>query len=491
MISPENQSLEFTLRVNSAYKSHLGRKRKNNEDYAASYEPSDPKDLMYSGCLYIVADGVGGASKGEKASKYATEKVMYEYFQHPEKTPEERLRVIIRKVGLEIFEFTAQSGLGQMATTMVTAVIRGNRLSVANVGDSRAYLIRDGISHQITRDHNQLSELLQSGAISIEEGRKSKIGNILTRSVGGHDEVDVDVFMDIELFPGDIVILCSDGLHKYLGDVDIASLISGDSPVDNAQQLVDFANQSGGNDNITALVVHINSPQSNISKSTNRHPPVPPESLDTMRTEIRFTHNRGDGEKRFQWGKLLFLLPVMMVVVILWFFGGWLWNVIFTDTSATPTHDLAESVPVQAVTTITPTVFQPVGDFLVEITPAAEEEDAIQPGETASPTPQPSLTETNFPVVTPTLETGNCAQLPQNGEGITSILFKYAVPYMPDRTYEAYQNCDSEKGTCSGKREIKPGDHDSLGVTEFLLIDGLKNKDKCLAGNGLWITIFE
>jgi protein phosphatase len=255
-----NQPLQLVIRVASEIATDQGMKRSNNEDYAVRHEPNKPDDLAYSGCLYIVADGVGGASQGEKASKYAAEKVLYEYYQHPEVLPAERLSAILPKVGKEILQYTRENGLSRMATTMIAAVIRGNMLTVANVGDSRAYLLREKSAQQISLDHNQVSEMLRSGAISEEEALTSKVRNVLTRSLGGHDKVEADTFENIPLYPGDVIILCSDGLHRYLkNDQQLTDLAQG-TPAEISQRLVNFANNSGGADNVTVLVVAISAP---------------------------------------------------------------------------------------------------------------------------------------------------------------------------------------------------------------------------------------
>ena len=121
----------------------VGRKRDHNEDFVTRFDPSDEKELASSGRLFIVADGVGGASHGERASKYAAETVLYEYFIHPEESPQERLHRLIQAAGNQINSYAEEGEhFMRMATTMVAAVIQDDSLILANVGDSRGYLIR-------------------------------------------------------------------------------------------------------------------------------------------------------------------------------------------------------------------------------------------------------------------------------------------------------------------------------------------------------------
>lgn len=266
--------------------SDRGRARRNNEDYVASFEPPDPQELRTSGCLYIVADGVGGESKGERASQYAAEKVMYEYYQHPEREPGERLRWAMELVNGEIYKYTQQNEkFIRMATTMVAAVVRGNQLTVANVGDSRAYLIRAGDVTQITRDHSIVGELVASGAMTQLEAQNSTVKNRITRSIGGELEVQVDVFPAMLLQTGDRILLCSDGLTRYAQRENISELTSEGSPEEIAQQLIQYANRRGGADNVSVILVSIQ-PEVMLEQPALQIPQRPqPPDWETMETE--------------------------------------------------------------------------------------------------------------------------------------------------------------------------------------------------------------
>jgi len=247
--------------ISSAELTHPGRKRSVNQDYVASFEPTDWKDLNQSGRVYIVADGVGGASDGEKASLFAAKKVLAEYYSNPRVEPGERLRRLFRQAGNDLYDHAEQSpGYKRMATTMVAAVIHGNMLTVANVGDSRAFLIRGGQITQITRDHNLVGEMLHNGEITEQEALRSGVKNRLTRSLGGELDVKVDVYKDIPLQTGDRIFLCSDGLTRYTLNQDILQLVGQGLPAETTQRAIDFANRHGGADNISATMVIIGDP---------------------------------------------------------------------------------------------------------------------------------------------------------------------------------------------------------------------------------------
>lgn len=236
-----------------------GRKRPNNQDFVTFFEPAEASQRAVFGNLYIVADGVGGEADGDRASRYAAEKVLYEYFQVHEMRGAERLAAVVRQSGNEIFEFYTQAGGARMATTLVAGLVLGDLLTIVNVGDSRAYLLRAGQTQQISRDHSLVDELLRAGQISEIESRESNIRNKITRSLGGEQDVEVDVFRDIPLQVGDRIVLCSDGLTRYLGPdrqlTDITDFWV--DPETAVQAAVAFANQQGGGDNISVIVVEV------------------------------------------------------------------------------------------------------------------------------------------------------------------------------------------------------------------------------------------
>jgi protein phosphatase len=241
------------MTVQSVRLSDRGR-RKNNEDSAAFFEPTDPAELKSSGCLYIIADGVGGAAQGERASQFAAEKLLYDYYQPSTLEPSERMRDIMTHINNDIYAYATQNNT-RMATTLVAAVVRGGYLYVANVGDSRAYLIRDGNVTQINRDHSIVGEMVSMGDMTEEEAMQSKIKNRLTRSLGGDDEVSVETYAPVALKSGDKLLLCSDGLTRYALRDDLAHMTADGTSEEIAHRLVRFANQKGGADNTSVVVV--------------------------------------------------------------------------------------------------------------------------------------------------------------------------------------------------------------------------------------------
>lgn len=224
-----------------------------NEDFVLVHQPEDEEVARYSGSLYVVADGQGGGTSGQIASRYAAQRVMYEYYNDAEPDLGLRLRQAISRANADLYEYARQQPeLIKLGTTLVAAVVRGEQLHIATVGDSRAYLIREGELHQITRDHTLVQQLLDEGAITAEEAREHPRRDVVLRTVGSQPEISVDVY-DARLRPDDALLLCTDGLTRYLHDDEITRIIATSSPRNAAETLVQKAVDRGGKDNVTVV----------------------------------------------------------------------------------------------------------------------------------------------------------------------------------------------------------------------------------------------
>lgn len=274
------------FQIISAPLTDQGHKRDHNEDWTAQYEPHSLEEREQSGCLYIVADGVGGAMQGERASQYATQKVLYEYYHRLELSPLDRLREVIRQAGNEIYQYAEELGRGRMATTMVAVVVIGQKMLVANVGDSRAYLLRGGDITQLTRDHSLVGEMIRDGSMTEKEALHTKVKNSLTRSLGGERNPHVDLF-EVDIEPGDRILLTTDGLTRYATGQQIAGMLGSGTPQEVAEHMVRYALQQGGADNITVLPIEIGPPLEPAAFSTTATYGATPGLADweTMVTE--------------------------------------------------------------------------------------------------------------------------------------------------------------------------------------------------------------
>ncbi len=230
-----------------------GRKRSNNQDSIfVSDTPIGPLPN-----LYIVADGMGGHAAGDFASRYAISVVIDFIRKSTVKSPISLLKRALVYASNELYkESEKDKDKMGMGTTMVVAVLMGNVLYVANIGDSRLYIINDNIK-QITMDHSLVEELIRSGQLERNKGRNHPEKNIITRAMGSRDEAVPD-FFEVQLEAGDRVLLCSDGLSNMVEDDEIKDIVQDNQNLDEAvSSLISRANYYGGNDNISVVIVSI------------------------------------------------------------------------------------------------------------------------------------------------------------------------------------------------------------------------------------------
>lgn len=234
----------------------IGRKRQLNQDYV--FSSAKPMGNMPN--LFIVADGMGGHNAGDYASKCTVETVVGEIRNSFEKNPTIIVKKAIETANSKIRELAAaDENLFGMGTTLVVATVIGKYLQVANVGDSRLYLVGKQGIRQITRDHSLVEEMIRLGGLSREDARKHPDKNIITRAIGAKDEVEPEFFTE-ELEPGDIILMCSDGLSNMLEDKEIEKIVQNEEPAEmkeKAEALINAANNNGGKDNIAVVLVKI------------------------------------------------------------------------------------------------------------------------------------------------------------------------------------------------------------------------------------------
>jgi serine/threonine protein phosphatase PrpC len=225
-----------------------GRKRRRNED---SYVLEPP--------LFAVADGMGGAQAGEVASRLAVD-AFREFHEADELEPEKRVAAIIQEANRRIYERaredTQASGMG---TTVTAALVGEESVSIGHVGDSRAYRLRGGQLEQLTDDHSLVADLVRGGRLTPEEADVHPQRSVITRALGTDPEVDVDAFT-FEAEPGDVILLCSDGLTTMLTDEEIVAIVGEAKSLEHAaKQLVKAANRRGGEDNVTVVLFALES----------------------------------------------------------------------------------------------------------------------------------------------------------------------------------------------------------------------------------------
>ena len=233
------------------FKTDKGKTRRNN---------ADAFFVLKNKGVFIVADGVGGNNSGEIASRTAVNEIAG-FFQRSEPEPghiQYMLNDSIKRANAKVCEMSARYVENRgMATTIVVAVFCRGMMYVANVGDSRAYLIADGKMKQLTEDHTYVNELVKAGVLTSEEADCREDRNQITRAIGAESTVNPAIFK-YKMRPGDCVLICTDGLYGEVEEEEILAEFSGGLPMsDTCQDLVDRANENGGGDNITAVCIRL------------------------------------------------------------------------------------------------------------------------------------------------------------------------------------------------------------------------------------------
>ena len=251
------------MQISSGGATHVGMVRTNNEDCFR---------IVPSLQLYVLADGMGGEAHGEVASSLAVETVVKHCLEGQENptaqlfgeakpglTPRtQRVLSAIHLANEKVFQSAEdhpeQQGMG---ATLTVAWIADSQLSIGHVGDSRIYLLRSGALQQLTSDHSLVAEQVRRGILTASEAEQSNLQSVLLRALGTQPEVEVDS-EEVALFPGDVLLLCSDGLTRMVTEPEIAGALQSEpQPQQAAEKLVALANESGGIDNVTVVVVSL------------------------------------------------------------------------------------------------------------------------------------------------------------------------------------------------------------------------------------------
>jgi serine/threonine protein phosphatase PrpC len=231
--------------ADTIWKTDTGRQRRDNEDNAYVRAP-----------LFVVADGMGGAQAGEVASKLAVEEFQLEL--PDEGTPEQRLATRVQSANRRIYDVSrSEHEHAGMGTTLTAVYLDDDDLAVAHVGDSRAYIFRDGGLTRLTQDHSLVEELVRRGKLTEEQAAEHPQRSIITRALG----IELDVEVDTWTYPvraGDVVLMCSDGLTSMIGEELIAEILGAEADLDRAgERLIAAANDAGGRDNITVVLFRL------------------------------------------------------------------------------------------------------------------------------------------------------------------------------------------------------------------------------------------
>jgi serine/threonine protein phosphatase PrpC len=252
--TPELESISPMLDIDFAEASDCGPVRPHNEDFVGHSLPASPQHARSRGWLFVLADGVGGQDRGEIASRLTVETLLAESANSPSGENSAGLFArAIQSANTRVYE----AGHGSIASTLVACILRFDRATVAHVGDSRCYLIRHGRPRRLTRDHTVLNEQSRFNVFSAGESQRTMMRSVLNRSIGNNLFVAPEI-SEHHVIPGDLLLLCSDGLHGAVSDHEIARIAtSGNSLQEAVQQLIWIANQNDGGDNVSVQLIRV------------------------------------------------------------------------------------------------------------------------------------------------------------------------------------------------------------------------------------------
>lgn len=293
----------------------VGREREINEDAiypdpmggGRFYQPQ-PEALVRKGQLLLVADGIGEAHVGSAASQWAIRLTAERYYELPDEDIVTALREALQHANAALYRYLQSTGISQAGSTMAAAVVHEATLYIANVGDSRVYVLRDGVLYQQTRDHTLAQQKADRGVITQAQVAEDPDATVLTRALGAAPSVVVDVFRPLPLTAGDVVLLCSDGLYDMLAEAEMTRLALSGPPRRAVERLIEAANSHGGYDNIAVIVARLESPLA---------PEFSQGYLETLRADLlRLTVS----QRRMLW----IILAVLALIVFMLAFGlGW------------------------------------------------------------------------------------------------------------------------------------------------------------------------
>ena len=238
--------------------SDVGCVRELNEDSGTYIQPDDPELLRSKGLLIVVADGMGGHSAGEVASRLAVDVVTRAYYEDggdPRSALEKAFHEANHEIHMAAEKDATKNGMG---TTCTALVLQNGTAISAHVGDSRLYLVREGSIYLMTEDHSAVMEMVKAGLITLEQARHHPEKNVILRAMGSHSEVEVTTWQ--EPFPvraGDRFLLCSDGLYDLVEDDEIKRIVMLSAPQTACESLIALAKERGGHDNITVGIVSL------------------------------------------------------------------------------------------------------------------------------------------------------------------------------------------------------------------------------------------
>ena len=292
------------MKLSVGARTDVGRVREVNEDSYLAKEP-----------MFAVADGMGGHIAGDIASATAVEVLQKEEEQIAASDPDSLMRVLQDANSAIYDKAAADPQLHGMGTTCTLVIIDGSTAQVAHVGDSRAYLLRDGDLRQITEDHTLVGRMVSEGRLSAEEAEHHPQRSIITRALGVDSNVDIDL-VSLELVEGDRLLICSDGLSSMIGADEITSVLKSENDAQGAaDQLVEEANAAGGDDNITVVIIDVGVESEGAAPPTSSTAGAGPRATTDPAADTGYHRAVEITPKKRAWGRRIAIALVVIAVL--------------------------------------------------------------------------------------------------------------------------------------------------------------------------------
>lgn len=241
----------------------VGCARENNEDYYGYWEPESEEEFRLKGRLAIVADGMGGHNGGEQASRIAVEAVREVYQQSADGDPQQALLAGLQAAHERIRRYARDFNLPGMGTTCTAIALTDRFLHYAHVGDSRLYLIRDGVVTRLTRDHCYVTRLVEMGRLSVQDAESHPDRHVLTGALGADGPLEIECPENpLSFAEKDVFVLCTDGFWNLVNDKDLLQVVTTHAPSDACHTLVLMAKERGAPDNVTLQILKIEQSES-------------------------------------------------------------------------------------------------------------------------------------------------------------------------------------------------------------------------------------
>lgn len=410
---------QIDLPIQMAMLSDAGLARESNEDSVKTFTADHL--VRVGGRLLLVADGVGGAPHGKLASQLAVDQVGDRYYAHmqaqPTARPAHALKLAIEAANRVIFEQAQNLGApGQMGAAIAAVVLRPDQLSIAWVGDSRVYLVQGdtGTIQQLTHDHSVVAEQVRQGVLTEEEAAFHPNRTMLTRCLGHGPQVEVDVLAG-EVLPGDVVVLCSDGLTRYITEDELAIQVHGSENLNVvARRLVSLANDRGGMDNISVIIARLEGavdsyqppvaaepaqePGLSAPARTRRQAPPPEVGTATGASTAPLPAEKPVRSRRSKARRSRFpvrLIPIAAIGLLALLAGGFLLvrGIFFPPGPEAPAADVMALTSEALLATLTPTVRPTLPPTPTQPPPT----DTPTPTDTPIPSPMPTPVDPNAP----------------------------------------------------------------------------------------------